>query len=77
MIKIHKTPWTIRPIISCNDSLIHPIGEWNDSNFQQVAADIPAYFKGSRFLLKKFTTMDLPPGTMLLTEDEMSMYTNI
>ena len=77
MIKIHKTPWNMRPIISCTGSLMHPIVVWTDSKFQQVAADMPAYFKYSMLLKDKITTMDLPPVTMLLTKDATSMYTNI
>ena len=42
MIKIHKTQWAIRPIISCTGSLMHTIGIRNDSKLKQVAADIPA-----------------------------------
>ena len=34
MIKIHKTPWTMIPIISCTVRLMHPIGVWTDSKFQ-------------------------------------------
>ena len=77
MIKIHKTPWIIRPIILCTVSRMHPIGVWDEIKFQQVATDMPDYFKDSKFLKEQLTTMDLPPGTMLPTADAMSMYTNI
>ena len=45
MIKTHKTFWTMRLIISCTGSLIHTIGVCADSKFQQVASDMPSYFK--------------------------------
>ena len=44
MITTHKTPWATRPIISCTGSLVNPIGVWTDCKFQQVAADMSAYF---------------------------------
>ena len=77
IIKTHKTPLTMTPIISCTGSLMHPIGVWTDSRFQQVAADIPAYFKDSKVLKEQLTTMELPPGIILFTADATSMYTYI
>ena len=77
IIKIHKTSCAMIAIITCTGSLMHPIGVWNNSKFQEVAADIPAYFKDSNPLKEKLTTMDLLPGTMILTADAMSMYKNI
>ena len=67
----------MRPIISYTVSLMHPIGVWTDSKFQQVASKIPDYFKYSKVLKEQLTTMDIPPETMLLTADSTSMYTNI
>ena len=56
---------------------MHPIGVWTDSKFQQVEAGMPDYFKDSKVLKEQLTAMNLPPGTMLLTADATSMYTNI
>ena len=50
IIKIHKTPWARRPIIPCTISLMYPIIECTDSKFQQVADDMPYYFKDSKIL---------------------------
>ena len=36
-----------------------------------------AYFKDSEIMKEKTISMDLPPVTMLPTEDATSMYTNI
>ena len=67
----------MRPIISCTGILMHTIGVWTDSKFQQVTADMPAYFKYSKVLKHHLTTMELQPGTILLTVDATSVYTNI
>ena len=56
---------------------MHPIGIWTDSKFQQVEAGMPDYFKDSKVLKEQLTAMNLPPGTMLLTANATSMYTNI
>ena len=34
IIKIYERPWTMRPIVSCTDSLIRLIGVCTDSKFQ-------------------------------------------
>ena len=77
MMKTHKTLWTMRPTISFTGSLMHPIGVWTDSKFQQVVADIPAYVKDSNVLKEKLATMYLPPGTMLLMVDANIIYKKI
>ena len=77
MFKIHNTPWSVRPIILCTDSLVHPTGVCTYNKFQPVASVMIAYFKYSKFFKEQITTMDLPTGTMLLTADATSMYTNI
>ena len=38
---------------------------------------MPGYFKDSNLPKEQLTTIDLPPGTMILTLDATSMYTNI
>ena len=77
IIKIHKTPWARRPIISFNISLMNLIGVCTDSKFQEVADDMTSYFNHSNVLKEQPIAMDLPPGNMLLTADTTSMYTNI
>ena len=67
----------MRPIISCTVSLMYPISVWTDSKFQQVEADMPAYFMYSKALKEQLTTMDLTSIIMLITADVTSMYTNI
>ena len=50
MVKMHKTPWSMRPIISCTGRLMHTIGVCTGSKFQQVVAYITAYLKNSKVL---------------------------
>ena len=67
----------MRPIISCTGRLMHHIGLWTYSKFQEVAAEIPDYFRDSKILKLQLSIMYLPPGTMLLTAGATSMYKNI
>ena len=64
IIKNHKTLWTMRPIISYTDSLIHPIVVCIGSKFQQLEADMPSYFKEPKLRKEKLTTIELPPRTI-------------
>ena len=77
-IKIHKTPWTTRPIVSCSGSLLYSLGVWVDMHLQKVATTRKTYLKNS-LQLKNFLIDlgHLPRGARLFTSDATSMYTNI
>ncbi|KAL7579195.1 hypothetical protein ACA910_011366 [Epithemia clementina (nom. ined.)] len=77
-MKVHKHPWTTRPIVSCSGSLTHPLGIWVDSKLQAVARAQPSFFASSAELKLKLEALgQLPPGAKLFTADAVSMYTNI
>ena len=46
---------------------MHPIVLWNDSKFQKVVSDMPAYFKNLKVLKEQLATMDQLPVSILLT----------
>ena len=77
-LKLHKTPWTTRPIVSCSGSLLYSLGVWVDLHLQTVATIQPAYIESSRQLIDEFSTITpLPPNCSLFKADAVSMYTNI
>jgi hypothetical protein len=76
-IKIHKTPWTTRPIVSCSGSLLHPLGIWVDRKLQPIARAQRSFFSSSFELKTQLTALRLPPSARLFTADAISMYTNI
>ena len=47
-LKIHKTPWTTRPVVSCPGSLLYAIGVWVDIKLQPIATAQPSYLRSSR-----------------------------
>jgi hypothetical protein len=76
-MKVHKTPWSTRPIVSCSGSLLYAIGVWVDRKLQIIAQKQKSYFKNSRSLKDDITSLRLPPNAQLFTADAVSMYTNI
>ena len=78
-LKVHKNPWTTRPIVSCSGSLLYHLGIWVDSHLQKMATVQKTYIKNSRELKELITLQlrTLPPGAKLFTADATSMYTNI
>ena len=76
--KIHKTPWTTRPIVSISGSKLAGLGCWIDKILQPYARSIPSFIKSSYELKNLLITMPpLPSTARLLTADAVSMYTNI
>ena len=76
-MKVHKTPWKTRPIVSCSGSLLHPLGIWVDSQLQLAAVQQRSYFKNSLSLKQHLETLHIPNGARLFIADAVSMYTNI
>lgn len=81
IMKVHKTPWTTRPIVSISGSLSHGLGRWLDLQLQQLCTQLPYIFRSSRdvctSLQHQNTTFPLSPLSTLFTMDAKSMYTNI
>ena len=76
-IKIHKSPWKTRPIVSCSGSLLYALGVWVDRKLQIVARSQHSYISSSRKLKDLLIPLDLPAGSQVFTADAVSMYTNI
>ena len=78
LIKVHKTPWKIRPVVSCSGSLLASISTWIDSRLQRYKQHVRSYVKDSEDLQRQLTQLKLPSDKIQLgTSDAVSMYTNI
>ena len=78
LIKVHKKPWKIRPVVSCSGSLLAAISIWIDHKLQPLRTNIKSYIKDSDDLLLQLRALPLPTdGIKLGTSDAVSMYTNI
>lgn len=76
--KVHKNPWSSRPITSYSGSALYNLGVWLDHQLQQIVSTLDYVAKSSTSVATDLHTLEnLPPGTQLFTMDAVSMYTNI
>jgi hypothetical protein len=78
LIKAHKTPISLRPVISYSSHILYALGIWCDDKLKQIARVQRSYLESS-FDLKRII-QDLPPlpaNARLVTADARAMYTNI
>ena len=80
---IHKPqrPPPARPICNTISSATTNISEWVDDQLQPLVTKLPSYLKDDNDFLRKLNDLNsnhtLPPGTLLVTWDVKSLYTNI
>ena len=78
MPKLHKTPFSTRPIISCINSFGAIFSTWLDYQMKQIVPFIPAYLPDLNTLLTDLKNIaDLPHNAKIFTADAVSMYTII
>ena len=77
LIKIHKTPYKIRPVVSCCGSLLATVSTWLDFHLQSLRPFLPAFIKDSTEFQNQLEQTLIPAQTKLFTCDAVSMYTNI
>ena len=77
-LKIHKTPWKLRPIVCSAGTFINNLSCWLDYQLQKLKHLLPTYIKDSGQLLDVLKLLGvLPPNAKLFIADANSMYTNI
>jgi len=77
MPKVHKSPLSFRPVVSCVNSFPSIFSTWLDFRMKQLLQFIPSYVKNSNSLISELRMLDIPPGAKLFTADATAMYTNI
>ena len=75
--KIHKPGNPGRPIISAIDNATSSIAEFVDFHLQPIAESLPSYVKDTGAFLRKIRDIKPPKGSILVTMDVASLYTNI
>ena len=76
--KIHKAGNPGRPIVSANGHPTEKISEFVDLHLQPYVNSLPSYLKDTTDYLRKLQESGpIPPETLLVSLDVLSLYTNI
>ena len=77
-LKVHKQPWSTRPVVSCVASFAEVFSKWLHIQLQKLLPLSQTYLRDSNQVLEELEAIGpLPPGAKLFTADAVSMYTNI
>jgi arsenate reductase-like glutaredoxin family protein len=75
--KVHKTPMSLRPVVSSTNSLLATFSIWLDYKMKDLLPLTSSYLKDSYTLIQELKDLQLPETAKLFTADAKSMYTNI
>lgn len=76
--KLHKKPYSTRPVVSCVNSTPEIFSIWVDYWLKQLTHLAKSYLIDSTQAVEELKAIGrLPPGTRIFTADAVSMYTNI
>ena len=76
--KMHKTPWTTRPVVSTSGTMMAGLSKWLDHWLQKLRHQVPTCLKDSSHLIQLLKYQGtLTPGAKLFTADAKSMHANI
>jgi hypothetical protein len=78
-LKVHKSPWSTRPVGSCVGSFAEIFSKWLDVQLKKLLPLSQTYLQDSNQVLHELHALGpLPPAdAKLFTADAVSMYTNI
>jgi hypothetical protein len=78
MLKVHKSPWSTRPVVSCVGSFAEIFSKWLDVQLKKFLLLSQTYLQDSNQVLHELHALGpLPPDAKLFTADAVSMYTNM
>ncbi len=75
--KVHKTPVSLRPVVSTSGSLSAIFSTWLDYKMKELLPLIKSHIHNSFQIIEDFKTLELPENALLFSADAISMYTNI
>jgi hypothetical protein len=75
--KVHKTPVSLRPVVSISGSLSAIFSTWLDYKMKELLPLIKSYIHNSFQIIEDFKTLEIPENALLFSADAVSMYTNI
>jgi len=75
--KVHKSPFTLRPVVSTTNSLLAVFSTWLDYRMKDLLPLVKSYIKNSTTIINDLKLLHLPENARIFTADAKSMYTNI
>jgi hypothetical protein len=75
--KVHKTPVTLKPVVSNSSSFLSLFSNWLDYKMKDLLPLVRSYTKNSTTILNDLCHTTLPEGALLFSADATSMYTSI
>ncbi len=75
--KVHKEPFSLRPVVSTSGSLLAIFSTWLDYKMKDLVPLVKSYVKNSFMVIEELKNMTIPANALLFSADAVSMYTNI
>jgi hypothetical protein len=75
--KVHKTPFTLKPVVSGTNSLLAIFSDWLDYKLKELLPYVNSYIKDSSTVIKELKELHIPKEALLFSADATSMYTNV
>jgi hypothetical protein len=75
--KVHKTPISLRPVVSNTNGLLAVFSTWLDFKMKDLLPLVKSYIRNSFEVINDLKHLTLPKEAKLFSADAKSMYTNI
>ena len=75
--KVHKQPFSLRPVVSTSGSLLAIFSTWLDYKMKELVPLVKSYVKNSFTVIDELKDLAIPSNALFFSADAISMYTNI
>jgi hypothetical protein len=75
--KVHKNPFSLRPVVSTTNSLLAVFSTWLDYEMKELLPFAESFTKNSISVIQDIKHLQIPDNALLFSADAVSMYTNI
>jgi predicted DNA-binding protein (UPF0251 family) len=75
--KVHKTTFSLRPVVSTTNSLLAVFSIWLDYKMKELLPFIKSNIKNSIEVINDLKNLHIPQNALLFSAGAISMYTNI
>jgi len=75
--KVHKTPITLRPVVSSSNSFLAIFSTWLDFKMKELLPFVKSFVRNSTTIIAELKALTIPEEALIFTADATAMYTNI